>query len=185
MNRLKHSRCYLAGCMENATDLGVSWRIKIQQELSDLGIVWLDPTQKPSVQHVEDENTIKLLNQLRSESDYDSVSEVMKPIRSIDLRLVDISDFLVVHLDKTILTHGTYEEIFLANRSKKPIIVHHEQGKNQIGLWFFGALLHEMFFETWDEVYTYIRHIAIDSNINSLGRWKFFDFNLCRKVKNG
>jgi len=36
---------------------------------------------------------------LKAERNYDELSELMKVIRSVDLRMVDISDFLIVNLD--------------------------------------------------------------------------------------
>jgi len=180
MNRLKFNRAYLCGSMENSPDTGQDWRIRLQKELEDLQIVWLDPTNKPSVHSIEDENTIGFLNELRNKGSYDIISDIMRPIRNMDLRLVDVSDFLVVHIDNTINSTGTFEELFWANRQKKPIIVHCEQGKKAIGLWFFGTLSHELFFDTWDEVYNYIRLVDSDkANVDD--RWKFFDFKLCGK----
>ena len=44
----------------------------------------------------------------------------MKIIRCVDLRMVDISDFLVVNLDPDIPTFGTHEEIANANRQRSP-----------------------------------------------------------------
>lgn len=43
---------------------------------------------------------------------------MMKVIRSVDLRLVDISDFMIVNLDLETHPCGTLEEIFWANRQK-------------------------------------------------------------------
>ena len=60
---------------------------------------------------------------LKLEKKYEELSGLMKTIRSVDLRLVDISDFLIVSLDLNTHPCGTYEEIFLANRQKKPIII--------------------------------------------------------------
>ena len=42
--------------------------------------------------------------------------------------MVDICDFLVVNLDLDVHATGTYEELYWANRMKKPILVRIEQG---------------------------------------------------------
>jgi len=52
----------------------------------------------------------------------------MKQIRPVDLRMVDICDFLVVNLDLQVHACGTYEELFWANRMKKPVLIRIEQG---------------------------------------------------------
>jgi hypothetical protein len=98
----------------------------------------------------------------------------MKVIRSVDLRLVDISDFLIVNLDLDIHPCGTYEEIFWANRQKKPIIVHMEQGKNSAPDWLFGTIPHQTIFSSWDDIKEYLNHINSSENIGTYKRWYFF-----------
>ena len=48
MNRLLNTRAYLAGPMEADPDNGVGWRQRLVAELADLGVCWLDPTDKPT-----------------------------------------------------------------------------------------------------------------------------------------
>jgi hypothetical protein len=99
----------------------------------------------------------------------------MKVIRSVDLRLVDISDFLVVNLDLDTHPCGTLEEIFLANREKKPIIIHMVQGKQNAPDWLFGTIPHEMIFSSWNEIKNYLSHINCSEIINDHKRWYFFN----------
>lgn len=181
MNRLQYNRAYLCGPMEHADKNGEDWRIALQKELKDLNIIWLDPTHKPTNIALETEETKHILNELREKGDYDLLKQMGVPIRGYDLRMVDVADFLVVHLNNNTPTCGTWEELFWANRQKKPILLHHEQGRNSIPHWLYFTLPKQMMFETWDEVYTYLRHISNDTNIDDLGRWRFFDFSLCRK----
>ena len=114
-------------------------------------------------------------NLLKQSKKYEEFSNMMKTIRAVDLRLVDISDFLIVNLDINTHPCGTLEEIFLANRSKKPVLIRMEQGKNQTPDWLFGTLPHSMFFSTWDEVREYLSHIDTDTFINCENRWRFFN----------
>jgi hypothetical protein len=114
---------------------------------------------------------------LKDKESYDELSNMMKTIRAVDLRLVDISDFLIVNLDLNTHPCGTLEEMFLANRSKKPVVVHMEQGKKNTPDWLFGALPHSMFFSTWDEVRSYLSHIDADRYINHENRWRFFNIS--------
>jgi hypothetical protein len=90
--------------------------------------------------------------------------------------MTDISDFLVVNIDPRVPTWGTPEEIANANRQKKPVIARIATGKENTPLWLLGEIPHELIFSTWAEVHQYLRHIAHDEVIDTLGRWYFFDF---------
>jgi hypothetical protein len=68
------------------------------------------------------------------------------------------------------------EELFWANRMKKPILVRVEQGKRNAPDWLFGTLPHQLIFSTWNEVVTYLRHVAKDEYVDHLRRWRFFNF---------
>jgi len=174
MNRLKNQRVYLAGAMDRVPDRGSTWRDNITPFLQDLGVVVFNPIKKPSVIGMEDAATHELKAKLKNQERYEGLSQVMKVIRSVDLRLVDISDFLIVNLDLDIHPCGTYEEIFSANRCKKPILIHVEQGKINAPDWIFGAIPHQMIFSSWDDLKNYLKHIDNDENIESYRRWQFF-----------
>lgn len=172
--RLINQRVYLAGAMDRVADRGVGWRDSITPFLQNLGIVVFNPISKPTDIGLEDHDTHQIKTKLKAMSRYDELSAMMKTIRAVDLRLVDISDFLIVNLDLNVHPCGTYEEIFLANRSKKPIIVHMEQGKSQTPDWLFGTIPHQMIFSTWLEVKNYLQHIHTDAEIEYYNRWRFF-----------
>jgi hypothetical protein len=174
-HRLLNQRVYLAGAMDRVVDRGNGWRDKISPFLEDLGIIVFNPIKKPTIVGQEDERTHKYKLKLKKERNYNELSELMKVIRSVDLRLVDISDFLIVNLNLDIHPCGTYEEIFLGNRSKKPIIVHMEQGKQEAPDWLFGTIPHQMMFSTWDELKDYVTHIHTSPEIKDFNRWKFFE----------
>lgn len=176
-NRLKGQRVYLAGAMDRVKDRGAGWRAKITPFLENMGVIVFNPLNKPGTMGLEDDEAYKTKKEFKEKKDYDSLSNLMKTIRSIDLRLVDISDFIIVNLDLNTHPCGTLEEIFLANRSKKPIIVHIEQGKQNAPDWLFGTMPHKMFFSNWDEVESYLNHINLDENINDENRWRFFNLN--------
>lgn len=179
-NRLCYTRCYLCGAMDRAADAGVGWRREIKRVLSDLDILWLDPCRKPIDIGTEDEASRRLRRQRKAAGDYAAVKLEMDPIRRVDLRMVDKSDFLVVNLDMDIHACGTYEEIFWANRMKLPVFIHCEQGKQCIPDWMFGTLPHSYFHSTWDEVYAHIRYVANSPDFNDTsGRWYFFDWMGC------
>jgi nucleoside 2-deoxyribosyltransferase len=174
MNRLKNQRVYLAGAMDRVPDRGTTWRDNITPFLEQMGIIVFNPISKPTEIGLEDHETHVIKTKLKAQQRYEELSGMMKTIRSVDLRLVDISDFLIVNLDLMVHPCGTYEEIFDANRSKKPILIHVEQGKEQTPDWLFGAIPHQMFFSNWDDIKKYIIHINNDQNINTYNRWRFF-----------
>lgn len=173
--RLNNQRVYLAGAMDRVLDRGNGWRDNITPFLKNLGTIIFNPIKKPTAIGQEDEQTHRLKLKLKSEKKYNELSELMKTIRSVDLRLVDISDFLIVNLDLDHYACGTWEELFLANRSKKPIVIHIEQGKQNTPDWLFGTIPHQMIFSTWLELQSYLQYIDGDSQIEHHNRWRFFD----------
>jgi hypothetical protein len=174
MNRLKNQRVYLAGAMDRVADRGNGWRDNITPFLESLDVIVFNPIKKPTILGKEDDETHRLKIKLKSSESYDELSILMKTIRSIDLRLVDISDFLIVNLDLDIHPCGTYEEIFWANRQKKPIIINMVQGKKNAPDWLFGTIPHEMIFSSWDSIKEYLIHIHTDKTMQDHNRWYFF-----------
>ena len=177
MNRLKNTRCYLGGAMDRTSDNGETWRRQIRHHLDDLGILWLDPTRKPISIGAEDEESRQQRRVNKKAGRYDLVADEMAPIHDVDLRLVNITDFLIVNIDVSIHACGTYFEFKQANDQNKPVLVHIEQSKENCPDWLFACIPHEHIFDTWLDLCQYVRHIANDEVIEHLGRWMFFDFH--------
>jgi len=156
-------------------DRGIGWRNEITPFLESLGIVVFNPITKPTDTGLEDHDSHIVKTKLKTNKRYDELSSMMKVIRSVDLRLVDISDFLIVNIDLDIHPCGTYEEIFWANRQKKPIIIHMVQGKKHTPDWLFGTVPHQMIYSDWNDIYGYLEHINSSENINTYNRWYFFN----------
>jgi nucleoside 2-deoxyribosyltransferase len=175
MNRLKNQRVYLAGAMDRVPDRGTTWRDNITPFLTEMGIVVFNPITKPTTTGMEDSDSHLIKTKLKSMERYDELSEMMKTIRRVDLRLVDISDFLIVNIDINTHPCGTLEEIFWANRQKKPIIIHMEQGKRHTPDWLFGTIPHQMIFSSWEEIKEYLTHIDSAENFDHYKRWYFFN----------
>lgn len=173
--RIKKQRCYLAGAMDRVSDRGATWRDEITPMLENMGISVLNPLKKPSTAGIENEDTARFKLKLKKTKDYDNLTSLMKEIRAVDLRLVDISDFLIVNLDLDVHPCGTYEEIFWANRQKKPIIIRMVQGKTNAPDWLFGTVPHQMMFSNWTEIMDYLIYINTGRDIEHLGRWCFFE----------
>jgi uncharacterized membrane protein len=137
----------------------------------------LDPTRKPIDIGVEDDESRAMRKQSKKLGKLGPVVDEMKPIRRVDLRMVDICDFLIVNLDLDIHACGTYEEIFLANRQKKPILIHVEQGRNAVPDWLLGTVPEEYIFDSWDDLYDYLNRVNGDEEWKDVhGRWYFFDW---------
>jgi nucleoside 2-deoxyribosyltransferase len=175
INRLNKQRVYLAGAMDRVPDRGVTWRDNITPFLEQMGIIVFNPIIKPSKTGKEDEDSHVIKTKLKNSERYEELEDMMKTIRRVDLRMVDISDFLIVNLDLDTHPCGTYEEIFNANRGKRPILMHVEQGKKNAPDWLFGTIPHQMIFSDWIDLKNYLVHIDSDENIECYKRWQFFD----------
>ena len=166
----------MAGPMDACRELGRQWRDDLTPFLENLGIIVLNPYNKPILDEcgLEDDINHALVQEALKRKDYNEVSRLMKSIRQVDLRMVDHADFLIVNLDLDQRPCGTWEEIFTANREKKPIIIKCKS-KESLPPWLFSVLPHELFFESWIEVSTYVENINKNQHIDKLGRWVFFD----------
>lgn len=174
MNRLRNQRVYLAGAMDRVADRGKTWRDNITPFLENMGVIVFNPITKPTSIGLEDSDSHLIKTKFKEQERYDELSEMMRTIRRVDLRLVDISDFLIVNLNLETHPCGTYEEIFVANRGKRPILIHVEQGKHNAPDWLFGTIPHQMLFSNWDDLKKYLIHINNDENIECYKRWQFF-----------
>lgn len=179
MNRLKNNFVYLAGAMDRVDDRGKGWRNDITPFLRSMGVKIFNPLSKPFTYGTEDDETHRLKKKLKDQQDYNRLSEIMKEIRSVDLHMVDKSNFVIAYLDLDSHPCGTYEEIFWANRQKTPILIHIKQGKQFAPDWLFGTIPHQMMFSNWDDLKRYLTHINEDVGIETLDRWKFIDYSLC------
>lgn len=175
MNRLENTRVYLAGAMDRVFDGGVVWREKITKVLKPLGVTVLDPCKKPIDIGGETIDDRDFHNNLKQKGKYSELQKHMKVIRATDLRMVDISDFIILNVDVEIHMMGSYEEMTLANRQKKPIIVHVEQGKQNAPNWMFGMIPHQHMFGSWYGLESYLYHINTDEIFEHHKRWMFFD----------
>jgi nucleoside 2-deoxyribosyltransferase len=176
MGRLYLNRVYLAGPMDRADDGGLQWRAKLTPWLNSRGIVVFDPTNKPCELGQETPETRQARREARDRGDL-SLMLADKPVRQVDLRMVDISDFLIVNLDMEQQPCGTFEEVFLANREKKPILAHSPKGNLHAPDWMYWTIPPEHVFGSWEDIQSYIDHIdsAPLSEVNTLRRWVFFN----------
>ena len=179
MNKLKGSLVYLAGPIDFAADLGVGWRKQIKPELKKMVMLILDPTNKP----VHDDDALlnegienhTLRNQLKQEGKFDELAESGKMIRAFDLRCVDKCDCLIGYIDRDITMTGTLEEVFWANRMKKPTLIFCKQGKKALSDWFFWAFPPRYLHGSMEEVIEHLRKVDQGEEVDNK-RWHFFDW---------
>ena len=43
--------------------------------------------------------------------------------------------------------------------------------------WMFGMCPHDLFFDTWEQVRAYVKHVDSDPQVETYGRWLFFDLS--------
>lgn len=179
MNRLKNHSAYLAGSIDESKKTAHLWRQEISEFLWSHDIGVLNPCDKP-IGIQEDENFVDYTNGLKKDGKFDLVQNLMSEVVKADLHMVDLCNFVILVIDKSIHMCGSYNEQTYAALEKKPVIVLCEQGKEHIPNWLFGmGMRHEMFFNNMDEVKEYIKHIAYDDEdcIDTLGRWRFVDYD--------
>lgn len=175
-SKLFGSSCYLCGSMDRVADGGIGWRNKLTPQLNKLGVIVLDPCDKPvQGEGIEDAKIREIIRKHKNNGEYDLVKLLIQPIRQSDMRLVGRSDFLVVDLDLEHHPCGTWEEIFWANREKKPILVKMAGGKSAAPHWLFGCLPHQHIFSEWDELISYLTNVANGTDTITYRRWVFFD----------
>jgi nucleoside 2-deoxyribosyltransferase len=175
MGRLYLNRVYLAGPMDRALDGGMQWRQELTPWLNSRGIVVLDPTNKPCDIGIETPESRKYRRDAMAQGNIQPMLDD-KPVRQVDLRMVDISDFLIVNMDMEQRPAGTMEEIMLANREKKPVLLMCPKGKYTAPDWLYWTFPPQFFFSSWDEIKEYIDYIndAQLDEVDTLKRWVFF-----------
>lgn len=166
-------RAYLCGAIDHAGQGGVEWRDKITPLLEKMGVIVLNPLNKPIPGHLEDQQSRNVRRENQLKGDFDSVIAESET-RLVDLRMVDISDFIVCYLDMEQRPFGTIEEIVTANREKKAILVWTAQGKKSTSPWLFWMLKStETIFDTFQEMVDYLEGIN-NGTVEPGKRWVFF-----------
>lgn len=136
-NFLQGARVYLAGPMDFVASREIErqhgWRTRIREFLEELGVTVFDPWQKPEIRGLfeygkEDLNTIKKREQWTFEPTREGsatraeLAEYFWETMHIDLRMVDISDFVIAFCPTNIYSVGTVHEIVVARSQHKPVL---------------------------------------------------------------
>ena len=148
--------------------------------LKSMGVTVLNPCDKPVEVGIEDSQTRSEIERLKSSRQYDKIRKTYGVIRTLDLRCVDISDFIIASIDINVHACGTYEEVAVANSQKKPVLIWCQQGKENAPNWLFFMLPHQHIFGSLDELLQYLANVHSGRDHNHYKRWLFFDQNRMR-----
>lgn len=172
MSKLDGSVTYLIGGIEYVKDDGVSWRQQIIDSCWDHGlkIKFIDPCNKPIKLAGEIGPEKKRLQRLKEEGKFDEVVKYIHEIRRVDLRFTDYSDFVIAYIDPSVPTCGTWDEIFLAERQKKPILCIINGGPKKAPVWLFDVVPVEEMFGNIQDLVDYLVGINVGL-IETDDRW--------------
>jgi len=181
INRLKHLCTYLSGAIDFTDDMGCKWRDDITPFLEDMNIRVFNPL-KHAFYGAEKLDLEKrpYMDTLLEHGEFELLREEIKDISRMDLRAVDLSSFLIVNYDIDTFTCGTHDEIFLASRQRKPVLLMIGKGKmKKMPKWIYGRFPPEFFFETWGDLKEYLTRINSLQNLTlteeEKKRWLWFE----------
>ncbi len=137
-NLLQGATCYLSGPMDFVTDRTIErttgWRNRVTQFLEDHGCRAFDPWYKPAVRNLGryGEETDGSIGS-RDAWTFSPTKEAARiryrlarefwPVMHIDLRMVDLSDFVIATCPTNLYSVGTPHEIVVARQQRKPVLL--------------------------------------------------------------
>ena len=170
-NILNKTKVYLVGHMQYQNGRG--WREDITKDLAGMGVTVFDPYHKPFIDDTNEDETVRAqLKTWMEHGEYDSVAERMKKVRAFDLRLCDLSDFIIAHINPSIASWGSAEELVTSVRMRKPVFLSIEGGKKLCPLWVMGMLPHKYIYNNPREIVEVIRKIDSGEKPIDNDRWK-------------
>lgn len=169
MGKLFGLCAYLSGPMEKTADLGREIRKPVASLLTKFDVIVLDPSLKDLLTPWVRLDGPDLLT-YRDSKQLDLLHQKMKRIRSLDLDLVRLSDFVVVVYDPNIPTVGTWEEIHVAKFNYKPVLFLCEKGYENVPLWVYGMLPPSNIFPSLQALDDYLK--AVDEGQVSCVLWE-------------
>ena len=121
-----------------------------------------------------DEEKVRMM-QLKADGEFDKLTQYMKEIVHVDLRMLDRSDFVVVYIDMNAKPFGTIWELQNSLHQRKPTLVFVEGGKTKISNWIYGVMNHNYIFDSMRDLLVYLNGIDSGDADADLTRWVFFD----------
>lgn len=134
---LDGARAYLSGPMDfvasRAFEREYGWRNRVEEFLQSLGVTVFNPWHKPPVKGFDmyGEEDVKstatrdkwtFADGRRGAQTRSKCAEAFWETLHIDLRMVDMSDFLVAYCPTNIYSVGTPHEIVVARQQRKPVL---------------------------------------------------------------
>jgi nucleoside 2-deoxyribosyltransferase len=171
MGVLSKTKTYLVGPMENLD--GTGWRNRVTKELSTIGVVCYDPYKKPFIRDLDEGQEVRAqMRQAILNGDLEYSHRIGKVIRAHDLNLVDRSDFIIANIHPTLASYGSAEEIFTANRAKKPIFLSVEGGRSKCPAWISWTIPPKYIYNTIDEILEVLFKIDSGRVVADSDRWR-------------
>lgn len=136
-NHIKGARAYLSGPMDfvasRAAEKKYGWRTRVSQFLKFYGVNVFDPWNKPQIRGLheygrEDVKSIEVKDKWTFDPGKKGIQSRGECAASfwetmhIDLRMVDISDFVIAYCPTNIYSVGTVHEIVVARQQRKPVL---------------------------------------------------------------
>lgn len=136
-NHLKGARVYLSGPMDfvasRAAEKKYGWRTRVSQFLRSYGVTVFDPWNKPQIRGLheygrEDVKSIEVRDKWTFDPGEKGIQSRGECATSfwetmhIDLRMVDICDFVIAYCPTNIYSVGTVHEIVVARQQRKPVL---------------------------------------------------------------
>lgn len=171
-NILKKALTYLSGAVDYADDDGRGWREKIKKLCQEKGIAmtFLDPCDKPGEFPMEVAEEKKRTHELRRQGDWAGLTSHFKKIVRIDLRMVDMSEVIIVKIQRDIHLCGTYHELFSADKQKKPVLVIIDGGREECPGWLFGVVEPQYMFDDEESCVEYLDKVN-RGVVETDGKW--------------
>jgi hypothetical protein len=134
----KGTRVYLSGPMDfvpkRDIERATGWRARIKGLMQSYGATVYDPWDKPDIRglHEYGQEDIKMHHQRQNWSFADTeegavarakVASYFWETQHIDLRMVDVSDFVIAYCPSNIYSVGTAHEIIMARGQHKPVLI--------------------------------------------------------------
>ncbi len=135
---LRKARVYLSGPMDfvasRADEKKSGWRMRVGEFLRSYGATVFDPWTKPEVRGLqeygrEDVATTELREKWTFDPSVEGAStraqcaDTFRETMHIDLRMVDVSDFVIAYCPTSVYSVGTPHEIAVARQQHKPVLL--------------------------------------------------------------
>lgn len=157
-NILGGTKTYLAGNLEFSKDAS-NWRDLIELQLSQINITCLSPIKVTfENQKEESEQDREGLKAMRERGDWDGVTTYMKGVIKKDLRLIDLSDFVIFNFEFEKPTFGTMHELVVAEQQRKPMFITCQDLKT-VPLWVMGLINKKYFYPSVSHIINSIKAI--------------------------